>query len=112
MIKKEVLFATTIILIGTIDWATTIVGVMFFGATETNPLLSNLTKTNMVIFSAIKLSAITLTGLAFYKAEAKTKITSQISPFAKKFLHSGYAISLFALTIVVLNNFSAIAKVA
>ena len=90
MVKKEVLFAISIILIGTLDWLTTLVGVIFFGATETNPLLASLTQTNIPLFSAIKLSAITLTGLAFYKAETKTKISSQISPFAKKFLHSGY----------------------
>jgi hypothetical protein len=112
MVKKEVLFAATIILIGTLDWLTTILGVMFFGATETNPLLASLTQTNMLIFSAVKLLAITLTGLAFYKAEIKVKITSQISPFAKTFLHSGYAISLLTLTVVVLNNFAAIVKVA
>lgn len=111
MVKKEVWFATTLILIGTLDWLTTFVGVVFFGATETNPLLASLTQTNMLFFSAVKLSAITLTGLAFYKAETKTKLTSQISPFAKKFLHSGYAICLLTLTVVVLNNFAAIVKV-
>ena len=111
MVKKEVLFAATIVLIGTLDWLTTIVGVLFFGATETNPLIASLTQSNMLLFSAVKLSAITLTGLVFYKAETKTKITSQISPFAKKFLHSGYAICLFTLTVVVLNNFSAIVRV-
>lgn len=112
MIKKEVLFCTTIILIGTLDWLTTIVGVVFFRATETNPLIAGLTQSNILLFSAIKLSAITLTGLIFYKAETKTKITSQVSPFAKKFLNSGYAISLITLTFLVLNNFSAIVKVA
>lgn len=111
MVKKEVLFCTTLILIGALDWLTTIVGVVFFGATETNPLLANLTQTNMLLFSAVKLSAITLTGLVFYRAETKSKLTSQISPFAKKFLNSGYAITLFALTAVVLNNFVAIVKV-
>ena len=112
MVKKEILFCTTLILIGTLDWLTTLVGVVFFGATETNPLIAGLTQSNMLLFSAVKLSAITLTGLVFYKAETKAKIASQISPFAKKFLHSGYAICLFTLTAVVLNNFSAIIKVA
>jgi hypothetical protein len=112
MVKKEVWFCTTLILIGTLDWLTTIVGVMFFGATETNPLLANLTQSNMLLFSAVKLSAITLTGLVFYKAETKTKLTSQISPFAKKFLNSGYTISLLTLTAVVLNNLTVIIKVA
>jgi hypothetical protein len=112
MIKKEVLFCTTLILIGTLDWLTTVVGVVFFGATETNPLLANLTQSNMLLFSAVKFAAITLTGLTFYRAETKSKITSQISPFAKKFLNSGYAISLFTLMTVVLNNFVAIVNVA
>ncbi len=112
LVKREVLFCTTLILVGTLDWLTTIVGVVFFGATETNPLLASLTQTNMLLFSALKLSAVTLIGLLFYKAQTKTKTASQISPFAKKFLHSGYALCLLFLTFVVLNNFSAIIKVA
>jgi hypothetical protein len=56
MVKKEVLFCTTLILIGTIDWLTTIIGIVFFGATETNPLLAGLTQSNMLIFSVVKLS--------------------------------------------------------
>ena len=112
MVKKEVLLCAAIILMGTLDWLTTLVGIVFFGATETNPLLASLTQSNMFLFSAVKLSAITLTGLLFYRAETKTKLTSQISPFAKKFLNSGYIISLFTLMAVVLNNFAAIVKVA
>ena len=112
MVKKENLLCATLILMGTLDWLTTLVGVVFFGATETNPLLSRFTQSNMLLFSAVKLSAITLTGLLFYRAETKTKLTSQISPFAKKFLNSGFIICLFILMAVVLNNFSAIVKVA
>jgi hypothetical protein len=112
MVKKEVIFCTTIILIGTLDWLTTIVGIAFFGATENNPLLANFTQTNMLLFSAIKLTAITITGLLFYKAETKTKLNNEISPSVKKFINSGYIISLFALSTVVLNNFSVIAKLA
>ena len=112
MVKKEILFCTTIILIGTLDWLTTLVGIVFFGATETNFLLTGLTQFNLLLFSAVKLAAITLTGLVFYKAETKAKLTSQISPLAKKFLTSGYAICLFTLSLVVVNNVSAIVNVA
>ncbi len=112
MVKREVLFCTTLILIGTLDWLTTLVGIVFFGATETNPLIAGLTQSNMLIFSAVKLSAVTLTGLLFYKAETKAKIANQLSPFAKKFLLSGYGICMVTLSVVVLNNFSAIVKVA
>jgi hypothetical protein len=111
MVKKEVLLCTTLITIGTLDWLTTLVGVMFFGATETNPLLTNLTQTNILLFSTIKLTAIMLTGLLFYKAEIKTKLTAQISPFTKKFLNSGYVIALFFLMVAVLNNFATIVNV-
>ena len=112
MVKKEVLLGAAIILMGTLDWLITLVGIVFFGATETNPLLANLTQSNIFLFSGVKLTAVTLTGLLFYRAETKTQLTSQISPFAKKFLNSGYIISLFTLMAVVLNNFAAIVKVA
>jgi hypothetical protein len=112
MVKKALVFATTIILIGTLDWLTTIVGIVFFGATETNPLLSNFTQTNMLAFSTIKLAAITVTGLLFYKAETKSKVSNEISPHVKKIVNSGYLISLFALSAVVFNNFSVIAQLA
>ena len=110
MVNKAILFCTTLILIGTIDWLTTIIGVIFFGATESNPLLAGLTQTNMLIFSAVKLTAVILIGLAFYMAETKTKISNKISPLAKNLLNSGYAISLFTLTAVVTSNIATIIK--
>jgi Domain of unknown function (DUF5658) len=112
MVKREILFCTTLIFIGTLDFLTTIVGIEFFGATETNFLLAGLTQTNILLFSAVKITAITLTALLFYKAETKAKITNQISPIAKKFLKSGYATCLLVLSFVVLNNLSAIINVA
>jgi hypothetical protein len=112
MVKKEVVFCTVLVLIGTLDWLTTIVGIVFFGASENNPLLANFTQTNMLLFSTIKFTAIAITGLIFYKAGTKTKFSREISPFAKKYLKSGYVIALFALSAVVLNNFSVIAKLA
>ncbi|MGD0645455.1 MAG: DUF5658 family protein [Candidatus Bathyarchaeia archaeon] len=112
MVKREVLFCMTLILVGTVDWLTTIVGMVFFGATETNPLFAGLTRSNMLIFSIVKLLAVMLAGLVFYIAETKTKISDQVSPFAKKLLNSGYVISIFTLTAVVANNITAIVKIA
>ncbi len=112
MVRREVWFCATLIIVGTLDWLTTLVGVAFFGANETNPLIAGLTRSNMLLFSVVKLSAITVTGLLFYKAETKTKIACQISPFTKKFVNSGYAVCLFTLSFLVLNNFSAIIRVA
>jgi hypothetical protein len=93
---------------GVLDWLTTLAGIVFFRATETNFLLVGLTRSNLLLFSAVKLTAITLTGLLFYKAETNAKLISQISPLTKKFLISGYSICLLTLSLVVVNNFSAI----
>jgi hypothetical protein len=109
MVKKAVLFCLTLILIGTIDWITTIIGIVCFGATETNPLLG-LTQSNLFIFSLIKLSAVILAGLAFYKAETKTKINTKTSPLTKNLVTSGFAISAFTLSAVVANNITTIVR--
>jgi hypothetical protein len=108
MPKKEHLFFSAIILVGLIDWLTTIAGVLFFGATEINPLLSGLTKTSMVLFSAIKLSAIVIAGFAFYKARALSTTAAHDWHFTRKFLYGGYSVALLALTAVVANNLVAI----
>ena len=68
MIKKTWLFFSALVLVGFLDWLTTVVGVAFFGASETNPLLVGLVSSNMVLFSAVKLFAVVAGGLAFYKA--------------------------------------------
>ena len=112
MVRREVLFCTTLILIGTMDLITTLVGILFFGATESNPILSNMTQSNMLLFSVVKISAIIATGFIFYKAEIQTKLSAKSSPFVKKFLNAGYVISLLMLTLVVLNNFNTILKIA
>jgi len=70
---------------------------------------ASLTQSNRLLFSTV--NARTCWAF-FYRVETKTKISSQISPFTKKFLKSRYAISLFTLTALVLNNFVAIIKVA
>ena len=111
MVKKAILFCSTLVLIGTADWITTIIGIAFFGATETNPLLG-LTQTNLLIFSFIKLSAVILAGIAFYLAETKTKISSKVSPYTKNLVNSGFAISVFTLSAVVANNITSIIKIA
>jgi hypothetical protein len=107
MLKKEHLFFSAIILVGIVDWLTTVAGVLFFGATEINPLLSGLTKTSMILFSAIKLSAIVIAGFAFYKARVLST-TAHDWNFTRRFLYSGYSVTLLALTAVVANNLMAI----
>ena len=104
MPKQELMVFSAIILMGFLDWLTTVTGVLFFGATEVNPLLSGLTRSSMILFSAIKLSAVVLAGFTFYKAAAITRLTTTDWHFTKRFLDGGCSLTFLALTTVVANN--------
>jgi len=103
MLKKEIVFCFALILMGFLDWVTTVTGILCFGAVEINPLFAGLTKANILVYSGIKLSAVVLVGFLFYKAGKIEKMLSN-SHFGKRFLESGYFISLMTLTAVVTNN--------
>jgi len=110
-VKKELLPCLILISMGLIDWLTTVVGITYFGATEINPLFASMTKTNLLAFSGIKLSATLLIGFLFYKAYAIEKTPKIISQLEKRFSQSGYLLSLMTLTVVVTNNFIAVVGV-
>jgi hypothetical protein len=88
--------------VGLLDWLTTVMGITIFGAREINPLFSGLTSSNMILFSVVKLSAVTITGFAFYKATVISSLTNL--NLTKRFLDGGYALTLLALTLIVANN--------
>ena len=102
MIKKNWLFFFALVLVGFLDWITTIVGVAFFGASETNPLLVDLVSSNMIIFSAVKLFAVVAGGFAFFKAVGLTKTYNQ--GLTKRFLDVSFSMTFLALALVVFNN--------
>jgi len=95
---------------GFLDWVTTVLGVHFFAAMEINPLFAGIIDSNILIFSFIKLLTAVLIGLVFYQGYAleTTGITSNLG---KRFLESGYYVSLMALTVVVTNNMIAVVRV-
>jgi hypothetical protein len=56
----------------------------------------------MVLFTALKLFAVTITGLAFYKAAAIPNIADL--HLTKRFLDGSYSVTLLALSLIVVNN--------
>jgi len=96
---------------GSLDWLTTIIGILSFGAVEVNPLFSGLTKTSLLAYSGIKLSMVVLTGFMFYKLGNFEKMPIGNSHFGKRFVDSGYSVALMALTAVVTNNIITVVKV-
>jgi len=111
MLKKEVLFGFALILMGTLDWVTTVTGTLWFGAVEVNPLFAGLTQTNILLFSVVKLTAVVLTGCLFYKADKIVEVVKSNSHLGKRILESGYAVALMTLTVAVTNNMITVARV-
>lgn len=111
MPKKEFLIFVSIMLLGTVDWLTTAIGILLFGATELNPLLTGLTQTNMIIFSTVKFAATTFAGLAFYKAFCMTNQKGNDWCLTKHFLNGGYSMTTLLLTAVVGSNMITLIRV-
>jgi len=104
MPRKELLLLSSMIILGIIDWLTTMTGIVYFCATELNPFLAALTQTNLVLFSIVKLTAISLAGLAFYKAICLANNKGSDWNFTKRFLNGGLSISSLLLMPVVASN--------
>jgi hypothetical protein len=111
MLKKELLCCFALILMGALDWLTTVTGVLCFGAVEINPLFAELTRTNVLVFSEIKLTIVVLVGVLFYNAGNIGKMITGNSHLVKRFLESGYIVSLMALTVAVVNNVITVARI-
>ncbi len=102
--SRHALFAFALVfLLGFLDWLTTVVGLLFCGGVELNPILSGLTQSSMLGFSAAKLAAVTLDGFTAYKAvdiamHAKTKwhIT--------RIVNAGVLLTGVLLAVIVSNN--------
>ena len=108
MPKKEILIFTSLIIAGSLDWLTTTIGIAFFGATELNPIMAGLTETNLIAFSVLKLAAIVVVALLFFKASHLANKPSIDMAFTKKFINAGYCTTFFALSALTLNNAIAI----
>ena len=108
MVRAEVTLSFFLILMGCIDCLTTVVGVLYSGATELNPLMAGIVSTNIGAFLVVKIAATTLIGFTYFLANrtlAKTKNKSSRSfKYSSKFLKFAYAGIMVFMVIVVANN--------
>jgi hypothetical protein len=93
---------------GSIDCLTTIIGVLYFGATELNPLMVGIVSTNIFAFLALKISATFLIGFTYILAKKSLNRTPnkesksfRYSSMLMKVVYLGLMIFLF---IVIVNN--------
>ena len=105
-----------LVLMGSMDWLTTIVGIAYFGAVEGNPFLAEVARTNLLAFTAIKLGTAFFAAFLFYQAE-KTLNKAQDHE-SKNFtrvrylLKGAYVASLIFLLVAVLNNILAVISIS
>jgi hypothetical protein len=102
------------ILMGSMDWLTTIIGIAYFGAVEGNPFLAEIARTSLPAFTAIKLSTTISVGLLFYKAEKTLQRTPDKNRLSFRctriILRSAYIAATVFLLIAVLNNLIVVAR--
>jgi Domain of unknown function (DUF5658) len=100
--------------VGYLDWLTTIIGIVYFGAVEVNPLFANLTRTNLAVFTAIKLDATIFMGVSCYLGEKMLQRLrdkySKSYVLSRTILRGGYLVTITVLLVTVLNNLIVVAE--
>lgn len=94
---------------GSIDCATTVIGILYYGATELNPVLAGVVN-NIPLFMVLKLTATICVGGTYllghrilHTTEDKTTKSFKIGNVTMKLVYMGL---IAFLTIVVINNFT------
>ena len=104
----------SLVLIGSMDWLTTIIGIVYFGAVEGNPFLADITQSSLPVFTAIKLSTTIMIGLMFYTAEKTLLRTPDKNTLSFKcariILRAAYVVATALLVIAVINNLLVVAQ--
>jgi hypothetical protein len=108
MLRIKAVPSLSLIVMGSMDWLTTIIGIVYFGAVESNPLMAGLTNTSLVTFTAIKLATTVFVALLFYKAEktifAVSDRTSRSFTLTRIVLRAAYLTTIGLLLMAVVNN--------
>ena len=107
-LKAEVFPSFLIILLGSIDCITTVVGVMYFGASEINPFMTGIVNSSIAGFLALKISATLLIGFTYIYAKrtlnkAMDKSTKAFK-VSSKVMKGAYVGLMIFLLITVINN--------
>ena len=103
-----------VVLFGSLDCITTVIGILFFGAVELNPFLVSMVSTNLLAFIVLKSVTTVFVGLIFYKADKILKTTQNKSSRAFTVTHyllrAAYVGIVAFLIIVVSNNILVLAR--
>ena len=97
-----------LVLMGSIDCITTVVGTLYFGAVELNPVIAGVVTSNIAAFVVLKLATTFMICLIFFQAEKILMKTQDKSSKAfsrtQKIFKVAYAGVIVFLVVVVANN--------
>lgn len=107
-LKTEVFPSFLIILLGSIDCVTTLIGVMYFGASELNPFMAGIVSSSIAGFLMLKISATFLIGITYIYAKRilNTAMDKNTKTFkvSCKVMKGAYVGIMVFLMITVFNN--------
>ena len=107
-LKAEIIPSFLIILLGSIDAITTVIGVLYFGAAELNPLMNGIVNTSILAFLALKIAATFLIGFTYILAKRTLNKTidkeSRTFRYSNRLMKVAYLGLMVFLVIVVVNN--------
>ena len=107
MLKTQAFPSFLLIVMGSIDCLTTVIGVLYFGAAELNPFLAGIVSTNIQAFIAIKVAATIFIRLTYIQANKTLKTMNRNSKtflYSHKLVKIAYAGMILFLITVVTNN--------
>jgi len=108
MLKAGVLTGFLLILMGTIDCITTVVGVLYNGAKELNPLMAGIVSSNIGIFLILKIGSTILIATTYIAASrilmGMPNKNGRSFTISFKLLRYAYAGLVVFLAITVANN--------
>ncbi len=97
-----------LIFMGSMDCLTTVIGTLYFGTQELNPLIANLVNTNLFAFVVVKLVVTVSVGLIFVFAEKALMSGGNRADKSFRIAHNtliaAYVGIIAFLVLVVLNN--------
>ena len=97
-----------LILMGSMDCLTTVVGTLYFGTQELNPLIAGLISSNLPAFIVVKLMVTVYAGLIFVLAEKSLLGNANKNNRSFKIVHNTLRVSYVSvvlfLVVVVVNN--------
>jgi hypothetical protein len=108
-VKTNILPSFVLLLMGTMDCVTTVIGVMFFGAIETNPVLVGVVNSNIAVFTVLKLAATFCIAGTYILSKTMLDRTvdkdTRSFKLGNVFVKVAYAGLVLFLIAVVVNNF-------